>query len=171
MESWIANARQEIDVAVEGMQSEDFLRAPEGKWNMTQILEHLGRTFGSTAKMLELQLASGAAPMLPSRSLKDRLGVFVVVTLGHLPSGYGAPEATRPTGLDGPTALAKLREALARMDKAIADTEARWGRGLIATHPVLGPLTAEQWRKFHFVHTRHHVRQIRERRNTPAAPN
>jgi len=166
MELWIANARQEIDMAVEGMRPEDFLRSPEGKWNTAQILEHLGRTFGSTAKMLELQLASGAAPALPWRSLKNRVSVFVVVTLRHLPSGYSAPEATRPTGLDGPTALEKLREALARMDKALADTEARWGSGLIATHPILGPLTAAQWRKFHFVHARHHVKQICERRNS-----
>ncbi|MGZ4836286.1 MAG: DUF1569 domain-containing protein [Terriglobales bacterium] len=30
-------------------------------------------------------------------------------------------------------------------------------------HPFLGPLTADEWRKFHWVHGRHHTRQIRER--------
>jgi len=32
---------------------------------------------------------------------------------------------------------------------------------------VLGPLTASQWRKFHWIHGRHHVKQISERRLTP----
>jgi hypothetical protein len=31
-------------------------------------------------------------------------------------------------------------------------------------HPILGPLTVDQWRKFHVVHTEHHVRQISQRR-------
>jgi len=30
-------------------------------------------------------------------------------------------------------------------------------------HLFLGPLTANEWRKFHWVHGRHHARQIRER--------
>jgi hypothetical protein len=30
-------------------------------------------------------------------------------------------------------------------------------------HLILGPLTAGQWRKFHWVHGQHHARQIRER--------
>jgi hypothetical protein len=29
---------------------------------------------------------------------------------------------------------------------------------------VLGPFSIEQWRKFHLVHGRHHVKQIRQRR-------
>ena len=169
MSTWLANARQEIDMAVEGMKPEDFLRAPAGKWNTAQILEHLGRAFGSTAKMLELQLEAGAAPQIPSRTWKQRLAVFVVVTLGHLPRGYSAPPGTLPEGLDGLTAFMKLREALKRMDRALAEAESRWGKGRIAVHPILGPLTAAQWRKFHFVHARHHMKQVRERRNAPIA--
>jgi len=41
---------------------------------------------------------------------------------------------------------------------------------------VLGALTGEQWRKFHWLHGRHHVRQILkfrkqclEKENAPAA--
>jgi hypothetical protein len=30
-------------------------------------------------------------------------------------------------------------------------------------HPFIGPLTADQWRKFHWVHGRHHIRQMQDR--------
>jgi hypothetical protein len=47
------------------------------------------------------------------------------------------------------------------MDELIAKWEARHGKQTrLLDHPVLGPLTARQWRKFHWVHGRHHVKQI-----------
>jgi hypothetical protein len=51
------------------------------------------------------------------------------------------------------------------MDEIIRRAEQRYGRRTrLVDHPVLGPLTARQWRKFHWVHGRHHVAQILERR-------
>jgi hypothetical protein len=29
-------------------------------------------------------------------------------------------------------------------------------------HPILGPLTAAEWRKFHLIHGLHHIKQIRK---------
>jgi hypothetical protein len=49
---------------------------------------------------------------------------------------------------------------IAAMDAILAKCEAQFGRGKVLDHPILGPLTAAQWRKFHFVHGRHHVKQI-----------
>jgi hypothetical protein len=68
-----------------------------------------------------------------------------------------------PTGNDGPAALKQAMENLERMDAALALAEQRWGRGVIATHFRLGPMSAEEWRKFHYVHCRHHLKQIRDR--------
>jgi hypothetical protein len=52
------------------------------------------------------------------------------------------------------------------METGFNDCECRFGSATkILDHPILGPLTAEQWRKFHWVHGRHHARQIRERAN------
>ena len=31
----------------------------------------------------------------------------------------------------------------------------------LVNHPFLGPLTSDEWRRFHCVHGRHHLRQIR----------
>ena len=36
-------------------------------------------------------------------------------------------------------------------------------RTKVLKHPVIGPLSVDQWRKFHWIHTRHHARQILER--------
>jgi hypothetical protein len=53
------------------------------------------------------------------------------------------------------------------METVIADCNAKFGRGkVIAEHPILGPLTASEWRKFHWVHGRHHARQILQLKNS-----
>jgi hypothetical protein len=53
------------------------------------------------------------------------------------------------------------------MDGLITQCETRFGRSTrILDHPVLGPLTARQWRKFHLAHAQHHVKQILRLRET-----
>ena len=70
----------------------------------------------------------------------------------------------RPRGVDAATVLDSALTALAAMDVALDEAELRFGpRVRLMDHPVLGPLTIDQWRTFHWVHTRHHARQIRER--------
>jgi hypothetical protein len=51
------------------------------------------------------------------------------------------------------------------MDSIIARCEEQLGsRCKLLDHPILGPLTASQWRKFHLVHGLHHVKQLRRLR-------
>jgi hypothetical protein len=51
------------------------------------------------------------------------------------------------------------------MDAMIARCEKQQGRSRkLLDHPILGPLTGNQWRKFHLVHGLHHVKQIRRLR-------
>lgn len=165
MDAWLDRTRHEIETAVAGMTPRQLEIAPEGKWSSAQILEHLARAFGSTAKMLEIQMAQGKSPDRTSPNFRQRIANFVVIDLGHLPSGRTAPSMTTPTGNDGANAVSRILENLERMRVAIGEAERRWGTGKpIGTHPILGPLTVSQWRKFHFVHTRHHMKQVRERR-------
>jgi hypothetical protein len=57
--------------------------------------------------------------------------------------------------------MAEIGSQLAAMGKLIAQCEARHGtRTRVLDHPILGPLTAHQWCKFHWVHGRHHIKQI-----------
>jgi hypothetical protein len=54
-------------------------------------------------------------------------------------------------------------------DIAAAGAEQRFGaRTKLANHPLLGAFTAHEWRRFHLVHTRHHVKQITARRQAAA---
>ncbi len=58
-----------------------------------------------------------------------------------------------------------IKTQLAAMEKLIAQCEARYGESTrILDHPSLGPLTGKQWRKFHWVHGHHHMKQITELR-------
>jgi len=165
METWLAKARQEIDEATSGMTAEDWRRAPEGKWTASHILEHLSLTFSGTAKMLEKRLAVETPEGVRRRSLKELVMQMALFMREEIPEGRQAPAGVVPTGIDGEEALRRIREYLSVMGTRIEQAEKLWGSsGAIAVHPILGPLTAERWRKFHFIHTRHHMRQVRERR-------
>ena len=57
--------------------------------------------------------------------------------------------------------LAEIGLKIAEMDDSIARCEQKLGsRRKLLDHPILGPLTAAQWRKFHLVHGLHHEKQL-----------
>ena len=160
MDPQLQRALDAIDAATRGMSGEQLAAHLEGKWSAAGILEHLAIAFGSTARSLEKTLASGE-PKISPPTLYQRGAALLVAGVGYFPPGRQAPEFTQPKGLDGETALKTIRENLVAMDGAITRCEGRFGRGRkIANHPVLGPLSVPQWRKFHLVHTRHHMKQI-----------
>ncbi len=84
-----------------------------------------------------------------------------MIELGRFPPGVEAPARTVPKGMSGEAARDAIRRNLPAMDAVMIQCEARFGkRGKIADHPILGPLSLRQWRRFHYVHTRHHMKQI-----------
>jgi hypothetical protein len=152
-----------IDSQTAGLNAADLERHPPGKWSPAGILEHLSITFEGTRRNLQKCLDTGARRATRS-TLRQRLGVLVVIELGRFPTAAEAPPPTRPKGLSGAAALAAIRRNLPAMDAVMTECEARFGRqGKIADHPLLGPLSLRQWRRFHYVHTRHHMRQIAAR--------
>jgi len=164
MDAWLDRLRKEITETTGDLNDSDWLRAPEGRWNSAQIMEHLGRTYGTTAKMLELKMAAGGSPEIRSAKISELLVKVLIVDLGIFPTGAKAPEMVTPTGGTGPVALERALADLERMDTALAAAEDRWGREqAIAMHFRLGPLSAFQWRKFHYFHGHHHVQQMRKR--------
>jgi hypothetical protein len=49
------------------------------------------------------------------------------------------------------------------MEELIRRCEVQFGeKTKIMDHPFIGPLSGRQWRKFHLVHGRHHIKQIQE---------
>jgi hypothetical protein len=96
--------------------------------------------------------------------MKDRFATLLVVNLGYLPGGRKAPERSVPRGMPPEQVRQAIASELQKMGATLDDCERRFGaRTKILDHPFLGPLTGDEWRKFHWIHGRHHARQIRER--------
>ena len=149
-----------ITKAIDGMGPEELLCHPDGKWCIADILEHLNLTYIGTAKNLERCLNSGNTLAGADRSSK-RWQRIVVTRLRLFPRGRKSPERVVPRGLPPEQVKAEILTNLARMAKIIGDCETRFGNGKpVADHPVLGPLTAKEWRGFHLAHGRHHIKQL-----------
>jgi Protein of unknown function (DUF1569) len=164
MDAYLQRLQAAITSATLGMSIEDLRRHPEGKWSTAEVLEHLYLTYTGTVKGFERCLHEGK-PLARTPTLKDRMRTFVVTGLGHLPEGRKAPDRTQPRGMLADEVTREIGLRISAMDKVIAQCEARFGkRTRVLDHPVLGPLTARQWRKFHWVHGQHHLKQIRKLR-------
>ncbi len=173
MDSRLETLKQALESAAEGMSNEELSWHTEGKWCAAEVLEHLYLTYTGTIRGFEKVIESGR-PLASQASLMDRVRTFVVVGLGRMPEGRTAPANTRPKELAVETVRNEVGAKIAAMDAIIAQCEARFGRGTkLLDHPILGPLTATQWRKFHLVHGRHHQRQLlrlRERMKSSTTP-
>ena len=161
MDSRLQRLHDAVTSATNAMTREQLLRHRDGKWCCAEILEHLLLTYTGTIKAMELCLETGK-PAERTPTLKERLGIFVVTGLGYMPEGRTAPERARPRGMDAEQVAAQIGPKLLAMDEIITGCEARFGRRVrVREHPILGPLTCEQWRKFHLVHGKHHLKQIK----------
>ena len=158
--SELSKLRTTLANAIKTMSVADLTRHPEGKWSTAEVLEHLWLTYSGTVKGCQRCLQSGK-PLANARTLKQRLAVAVVVGMGYLPSGREAPKGTRPRGESAEKILAEIGPTIAELDVLMSQCESQYGTSTpVLDHPILGPLTTTQWRKFHWVHGRHHVKQI-----------
>jgi hypothetical protein len=159
MDSRLLALRRVLDSAADGMSEEQLKWHPEGKWSTAEVLEHLFLAFTGTIKGFERVLEAGK-PLVKPATLKQRFQTFFVVTCNYLPEGRKAPKQTVPRGLPVEKIRAEVAATIAAMDEIMTRCERRLGRGNLLDHPILGPLTAAEWRKFHLIHGRHHAKQI-----------
>lgn len=166
MDSCLQQLREAIGAATEGLSAEQLTRHEEGKWGVAEVLEHLYLTYHGTVKGAQRSLNEGK-PLARTPTMADRLRTAVVVNFGYMPTGRKAPERSTPRGMAPEQVVTIIGPEIVAMDEVIARCEARFGTNTrLFDHPVLGPLTAAQWRKFHWVHGQHHVKQIRKLRAT-----
>jgi Protein of unknown function (DUF1569) len=160
MDSRLQELKRALESAVEGMSVEQLSWHPADKWCAAEVLEHLYLTYTGTIKGFERVMQAGK-PMATRASVKQRWRTFVVIGFSYLPSGRKAPPVTQPRGLPAEKVRQEVGEKIVAMDAIITQCEARFGRSTrLLDHPILGPLTATQWRKFHLLHGRHHQKQI-----------
>ena len=147
------------------MDERQLLAAPPGKWSSAQILEHLGLAFSGTVKGMQRCLEAGA-PLGHRPTLKQRAMAGLVVGVGYFPPRRKSPAMVEPKGtLGGLGSLRFIREQLIAMDALQQQCEKKFGASVyLLDHPVLGPLKTLEWPRFHWVHTRHHMKQVQSRR-------
>ena len=158
-----AEIRDAILAATEGLTEEQLRRHPEGKWDSASILEHLALTYGSTARLMDKCIREGRT-LATSATIRHRAAQLLVLGFSYIPGGRKSPERVAPAGIGSREALRLIFSNLEKMDEALDRCEERFGsKQKIADHPVLGPIPVSGWRKFHLLHTRHHMKQIQER--------
>ncbi|OFW47895.1 MAG: hypothetical protein A3J29_03510 [Acidobacteria bacterium RIFCSPLOWO2_12_FULL_67_14b] len=153
-----------IRASTAGLSPELAAQPVDGRWSVAEIVEHLKLAYSGTAKGLERCLEKGT-PLAKPTTLRQQVRAFVVVTLGRLPEGVQAPKHIVPAG---GVALAELLDRvkgdLNRLDAASVLVRDRFGSAKVLDHPILGGFSIDQWMRFHWIHTRHHDKQIRSRR-------
>jgi len=150
-----------IRAATAALSASDLQRRRPGKWSIAEILDHLDKTYSGTAYILA-RCAEQGVPKGGRPTLKNRFEAWLVTGLGYFPTGVQSPEVARPSSDPAPGVLERMTASLSAFDAAASRAEQRLGgRAKVANHPILGPFTVHQWRRFHFLHTRHHMRQIR----------
>ena len=133
--------------------AEADVRAPDASgWSVHQHVEHVAVSAGYFLTLLaRLSKGEGTADGRP------RLIGRIVLRTGIIPRGKGeAPDFVVPTG------RRNVRRKLERARDKFAGlgTLPRGGHRL--PHPFLGALSARQWARFAEVHTRHHLKIIRD---------
>jgi hypothetical protein len=156
----LEHIRREVERLTRGWSEADWHRALDGKWSSGQILEHLLLTFKGTTKGVRNVMEAGR-PLGGKPTLRDRVRTMYVAKLGRIPAGNLSPEQVLPNdGLDLES-LRRFYDALVALDSTLADAERRFGgNAKVLDHPILGPLSTKDWRRFHRTHANHHLRQI-----------
>jgi hypothetical protein len=170
MDYRLEKLKENLESAVEGMSSEQLSWHPPGKWCAAEVLEHLYLTYTGTITGFERVLRKGK-PLATRASIAQRVLTFVVVGLGHMPTGRKAPAMVLPKGLPAEQVRNEIGAKMVGMDAIIGQCEARFGRQVkLLDHPILGPLSATQFRKLHLVHGQHHLKQLLGLRESSTRP-
>src|SRR5271156_3479024 len=159
----------QIESEVGGLPAETAQRHPKDLlyiWSAQQVIEHLVLGYRATSAALERRLNKGRLPSKRKRTWLQWLLQLMILTFGDIPKGVPATEETTPVAegfgvLDGRQLADLLRKEIDVMDTLLDQCRRRFGMERVATHPLLGPLRVDQWRRFHVVHGYHHLEQLR----------
>ena len=136
------------------------------KWSAQEVIEHLVLSCRLTTSALETRVNKGRISRHQKRTYLQWSLQFMILTFGTLPRGVPALEETMPTpgrfpAMSGRQLSDLLRQEIDAMDTVLDACRRRFGMERLGTHPWLGPLRVDQWRRFHVVHGLHHVLQLR----------
>ena len=159
----LSRHRAALLAAVAAVPAEDLERRPAADgWSVAEVLDHLARVEGGTARLLAKRVARarerGVGAATGDDSVLDRLDRFDVA---GSPLPRVAPELVRPapgvSAADALTALGASRGALLEMMRDADEVDLGEVK---ATHAALGELDGYQWLLFIGQHEARHARQI-----------
>ncbi len=134
------------------------------RWCAQQVIEHLILSFDQTSEILSRQLKSGRVPKNRRNVLKFFLRVQTI-GLGCMPSGVPAMRATRPVACTPQTGEAIAQRFLAAaeaMDELLSVSRKKFGIQACGEHPFYGVMRVDEWRRYHAIHAKHHLSQLKE---------
>jgi len=154
---------------VRGLDAETTQLHPRGltyKWTAQQVIEHLLLGYRLTSGALETRLHKGRVSRHQTRTYLQWSLQLMILSFGALPRGVPALDETTPekgqfAAMDGRQLGDLLRREIEAMDTLLDTSRRKFGMDRVATHPWLGPLRVDQWRRFHVVHGLHHLVQLR----------
>ena len=137
--------------------------ARRGKaWSLAQVCEHLALAVQGTVDLPSPDSPSCDPPewwrrLNPLVRLQRRVMKRGLLWSGMFPKGVPSPKFVTPSdSAELDAAIEKLASAATAFDRKHAQAGARW-----VYHPLLGPMTGPQWKRFHDLHARHHFKFIK----------
>jgi hypothetical protein len=151
-----------------GLDAETTQLHPRGftyKWNAQQVIEHLVLGFRMTTRTLETRLSKGHVARNRDRSYLQWSLQLMILSLGALPKGVPALDETIPVAgrfpaMSGRQLTELLRQEMDAMDAVLDRCRRKFGMERVASHPWLGGLRVDQWRRYQVVHGLCHLTQL-----------
>jgi hypothetical protein len=132
------------------------------RWCSQQIIEHLILTYELTSESLERQLQSGRV-MRNRRGILEFLLRVQTLGFGYIPNGVPSMRATRPLRFvpePGPEIASRFLAAAEAMDVLLVASRRKFGIQTCGEHPFFGVMRVDEWRRYHALHARHHLKQL-----------
>ncbi len=124
-------------------------------WSISQQLDHILKVAKST---LQVIVAGKALDNVKPINLKGRL----VLAVGFIPRGFAkAPERLYGVATSSNELLALLEDVRALLER-IGEPAFEAKEIAVVRHPIFRGLTPEQTLRFVVVHTRHHLKIVRD---------
>ena len=167
MNPTLLQLQREIASSLRGLDANQTQLHPSAhpdKWSIQQIVEHLHLTYSATEIAINARLTK-RTPTRAQSTFRQRVFQYAVCRCGYFPLGRAAPAMVMPQPTTHPLSGKDLTEAtgehLTQLDLLFTEAETLFGpTSRCASHAVIGPLTINQWRRFHLVHGEHHLKQI-----------
>lgn len=133
------------------------------RWCGQQVVEHLILSMKKSREELQRSLRSKSSRSKRSTLLQHALSFQLF--FGSMSRGLPALPSLTPvtfTPQDGMMLSARLLAEAEELSNLLAECRLAFGLRPCGNHPIYGPLRVEEWRHYHAVHLRHHLKQFKE---------